>query len=169
MTWVSDIFSAIGPGTVGAAAAAAVYAGASATDKEARKEAKHDIAMFLIGFHTKFELSLISRHISHAFEIIFGPRHFSARCILRSILTTFVFSTVALAMIHLKHSPDIIGLAGSVSFTSNPRFNQWIGEGVIYTMLVGLACIIPDYLSLWKSRILLRWLHLKPKIWHLLV
>jgi hypothetical protein len=83
-----DISIGIGGGVSGAAMAAAIYAGAVAVDKKARNEAKQDIATFLRGLPRASQISLLVLHISHVFDIVFGPRQISFKCVFRFVLAT---------------------------------------------------------------------------------
>src|SRR5215471_8429199 len=102
MGLLDTVWSAIGPGAGGAALAAATYAGAAAVEKEARLVARQDIAKFLRGFGREFDISLVARHISDFFDIIFGTRHFSRKCIWRSIGLTLIFCFLTLLATVIK-------------------------------------------------------------------
>jgi len=158
MAWLTDVLSTIGTGLSGAAVATAIYAGAAAVNKDATKEAKHDIAQFIKGFRDALDISLIVRHISHIFEIIFGDKHLSKRCIFRSIFMTFLFFTIVFFII-LLNRPE--GLSREAA-RSIPGFQLLVGwqklstEILFYISIMCVISIIPDFLVLWKSRILLR-------------
>jgi len=107
MGLLDTVWSAIGPGAGGAALAAATYAGAAAVEKEARLVARQDIAKFLRGFGGDFNISLVAHHISDFFDIIFGKRHFSRRCISRSIGLTLMFFCLTLFVTIIK-IPDFV-------------------------------------------------------------
>src|ERR1700730_4236141 len=94
--FLHTIWAALGPGTVGAAIAGAIYKGAAAVEKDASLVAKQDIAKFLRSFGHEIDISLVARHISDIFEIIFGERHLSAKCLFRSILLTVLFCSIIL-------------------------------------------------------------------------
>jgi hypothetical protein len=178
MGLLDTVWSAIGPGASGAALAAATYAGAAAVEKEARLIARQDIAKFLRGFGGDFNISLVAHHISDFLDIIFGKRHFSRKCILRSIGLTLMFFCLTL-LVTIAKIPGFVNniiskvneqllaiaeakpdLAEQLRFIGSPEFRSFEIYGVFAALFV-LVIIISapvDYISRWKSRIILRYI-----------
>jgi hypothetical protein len=181
MGLLDTVWSAIGPGASGAALAAATYAGAAAVEKEARLVARQDIAKFLRGFGGDFNISLVAHHISDFFDIIFGERHFSAKCILRSIGLTLMFFCLTLLVTVIK-TPGFVNNVISIvneqlptsakqlpakQFPANqlpdladPEFRNFEFYAIFVALFVSIITIsVPvDYISLWKSRIILSYI-----------
>jgi hypothetical protein len=162
MALLEAISSALGPTAVGVTLAAAIYAGATSVEKEASATAKSDIARFLKGFRGTLDLSLVSRHILHFFEIILGKKHLSLKCIRRSMmLTTACCYAILLAFVSKRHSalektwstyfPDT-----NVAYNSNPLLFNFLWILTVIVMVFAITAPI-DYVSFWKSRILLKY------------
>jgi hypothetical protein len=155
MGWLAEIANGIGAGASGGAVAAAIYAGAVAVDKEARTEAKRDIASFLKGFTRGFEVSLLARHISHIFEIVFGERQLTGKCVSRSLIATLIFFFVSFAIVFLKRH-DWLNLVIDESGLRVISMPGWLAATFVFAVSAFMFSALPDYLSLWKSRALLR-------------
>jgi hypothetical protein len=179
MALLDTVWSAIGPGASGAALAAATYAGAAALEKEARLGAKQDIAKFLRSFGGDFNVSLVTSHISDFFDIIFGEKHFSAKCILRSIALTLIFCCLTLLFAIIKtrdfitnivldankKAPLLADQLPSLSkqlfeTLSDPEFRNLEIYIIFVALFVSVLAITApvDYISLWKSRAILRYI-----------
>jgi hypothetical protein len=104
----------------------------------------HDISTVLS--NTSWERTTRpSAIILHLFELIFGERHLSFRCIISSCVATVVFvSSAVLALGHFVHL-HLDWLVPIDPF-----------EGMLMAVLVLMTSFVPDYLSLWKARWLLR-------------
>jgi hypothetical protein len=149
MSNVSDLSSIIGFGTTGAATAAAIYAGAAAINKDASKTAKQDIAKFLRGWRGSFDVSLIAKHISQVFGIIFGDRQISIKCISRSVLASALFFSVVFVILEFEGMGPL----------APPMLVSLGREGAMQVIVILVAmsfCFIPDFISVWKSRLVLK-------------
>jgi hypothetical protein len=156
MGWLETISSVLGTGAGGATIAGAIYAGSIALENEMRADAKKDIATLINNTSIKPDPRITTSFILDAFGVIFGPYHFTKRCFSRSVMSTLCCAIVVLMMFYLKY-PDSIKYLWNVSFPKHPTYAI---EKVLVPALViffYLCCIIiPDYLSLYKGRIILQ-------------
>jgi hypothetical protein len=173
MAFFDTISTAIGSGTFGATLAAATYAGAAAIEKDASSVAKQDIAKFLKSFGDKLDISLVSSHISSVFDIIFGKKHWSKRCFIRSASLTLFFCVIVLLATLIKNANflDVLGhyLYKNYIQTRLAELKYYDMKDVYETNKIFLlpfviffsiiTAIVPvDYISLWKSRVVLRYI-----------
>jgi hypothetical protein len=170
MSWILDIIGAVGPGASGTALATAIYAGAVALNKDATPDAKHDISRFIRGFRDAFDVSLITRHLPQLFDRIYGKRHFSFRCVRRSLLTTFAFFSVTLTVAFTRRIDLIVGVVvqppySPASFLALPPWERWSAVVIVFYIMMCIFAIVPDYLALWKSRFLLHWSCHTRRVW----
>ena len=119
--------------------AVAIYSGAAAAEKEARKEALDDIAR-LVRDESLISHLQLGRGIYRLFRATFGEKHLSWKCITRSVMATVAFCLS-------------LGLQFSLStgVWLNSR-GDW-GTELLLAFSLGI-CL--DYVSLLKTRILLR-------------
>jgi hypothetical protein len=149
--WLAQISTALGVPTAGALLAGAVYVGSMRLEEQARPEALRDIAAFLKSEPRAVDLSLIAKSITHLFGIVFGPRHFSRHCLWRSFVASgLVVITIFLA-IHHKH-PAVMRTANDLVRKGTSPVDLAFAE--FYAFLI--LCVIPDYVSLGKGRLMLR-------------
>jgi hypothetical protein len=153
MSWVNDLSSGMGIPAGAATLAVAMYAACSAAEKAARPEALRDIGRMLRDslWSRSLRPSLI---IEQVFVWTFGDRHLSWKCIRRSATATVLFSIVAGLIFH------------SVVTDTLAEFRQQAGTtitmlGVTTGVFVALFsfCLLPDYIALWKTRLLIGMLH----------
>jgi hypothetical protein len=159
MTWLESISSSIGVATGGASLAGAIYLASTSLEKEARPEARQQIAAFLKSTHVQYNVGHAAELVRHLFLMTFGARHLSFRCIRRSIAGTILFVTSVSLLMFLKHRADL----NWPEYQPGTPTPLW--AIVIYELpsLVVLA-MIPDYLSLAKTRVILRWMVRKTRL-----
>jgi hypothetical protein len=168
MSFFDTISVAIGSGTFGATLAAATYAGAAAIEKDASSVAKQDIAKFLKSFGDKLDISLVSRHISSVFDIIFGKRHWSKKCFLRSAGLTIFFCVIVFLATLIKNANFLDVLQNYIDKrlaelkyydTKSVYETNKLFVALLAIFLTMITVTVPvDYISLWKSRIVLRYI-----------
>ena len=112
-----------------------VYAAFARLDADQSEENRKFVREWLLGM--KLDDRYWAEFFKDVFARVFGDRHFSVKCIRRSAL----FSISLCAVIFL------IGY-------------RWLGDGnpavyLLLTVIWTVSAIIADYLSLWKTRILL--------------
>jgi hypothetical protein len=143
MGWVETVTSLFGTSTAGGMMAVVIYAGAGRFEKDIRAEAKKDIARFINNTSISADSATISDFILHVFENIFTTRHWTISCIRRSVIASIIFLTSMLIIQFVKNSS-----------------NWWYKGDLEIYWLIGVAItfsvLVPDYLSLYKSRIILR-------------
>jgi hypothetical protein len=131
MTWLSDLASALGVPTGGAIAAAAIYYGSIAAEREARREALRDLARLLRGPGWD-----PTAGIQKLFVYTFGERHLSWLCLRRSIVASLTFIVS-------------FGLQFSLLTGEWPvRFIEYPSHTFRY-LLLAFGC---DYIALFKTR-----------------
>jgi hypothetical protein len=141
MSWLSD-FAPIFGGSV--TLAGAMYGACTAAEKAARPEALKDIGRILKD--PSWELSARpSAIIERVFVWTFGERHLSWKCIRRSSSASVFLFAIALGILYSKGSPHIFVVAHS-----DPGF--FLGMFILGIVIV----VFPDYISLWKVRVLFK-------------
>jgi hypothetical protein len=144
MSWVNDLASSLGIPAGAATLAVAMYGACAAAEKAARPEALHDIGRILND--SSWERSVHpSAIIERIFIWTFGERQLSWKCIWRSILGTFCITLLSFFFVG--------GLSEYVSL-DGPFFMTYLVFFMIFFGIILLG-IVPDYISLWKTRFLL--------------
>jgi len=151
MDWLAQISSVLGAPAGGALLATAIYLGSARLEEQVRPEALRDIATFLKSAPKSYDVSLVAKSIVHLFGIIFGPRHLSWRCFWRSFLASGAVVLTIFLVIHHKH-PEIMRTAHEATRKGASPAVLAFGEFVAFFIL----CVIPDYVSLGKGRLMLR-------------
>jgi hypothetical protein len=147
MSWIDLLSSALEVSAGSVAVSGAIYAGAMALDNEMRSEAKQQIAAFIKRENRLPSADIIIRFIHDSFRSLFGPTHFSRRCLLSSCLASIAFWVFFTALFFVKYQNYVVG-----SFSSELDSVENV-IGMILTF--PLISLLPDYLSLWKGRVLL--------------
>jgi len=165
MGWLESLSSTLGAGTGGATVAVAIYAGAVALEKEMRAEARDEIAGFIKNTQVRTDIATITGFVQATFELIFGRSHWTVKCFWRSAIATYCFLFSVLLILFLKYPQYVAGAIsaftesiGKVS-RSSPEGLRWIvvGVGLLILILMALTgpTAFPDYISLFKARLLL--------------
>jgi hypothetical protein len=146
MSWLTDLTPLFG-GSV--TLAGGMYGACVAAEKAARPEALRDIGRILKdpSWSRSVRASAI---IERLFNWTFGERHFSWKCISRSIEASILFMLV-LAMLITTHDFLQSGLLD----IDLPTFHDH-RQFIFNFGMIAAAGLIPDYLSLCKSRLLIR-------------
>ena len=136
-------------------------------------QARQNLTNFLRGFRYESYLGDLPIFVQEWFTLIFGRRHLSVRCIkmsaLLSVLSvlwsfgfTYLYNRQALIKI-VAATPQFI-TALSENLAKNPKFHDlarytdilggWWVSAFVMVLWIGW-CVIPDYLALLKTRIML--------------
>jgi hypothetical protein len=143
MSWVNDLASAFGLPAGAAAIAGAMYAACVAAEKNARPEALADIGRILRdpAWERSAQPSAI---IERVFKWTFGDRHASWRCVTRSMCATIIFVAAFIIMLFFTE--------GRYPFDKARNSQVIIVQGTFEVIFAGF---LPDYVALWKTRLLL--------------
>lgn len=145
MSWVNELVSELGIPLGAATIAGAIYTGCVAAEKAARPEALSEIRD-VISNTSWTKSAKPSTLVDRIFRLTFGERHFSWKCVRRSVLSTIVVN--AATGFYLYHS---LGYG----------WFEKAGETISYISFWILICVIlcgftADYLSLAKTRLIIR-------------
>jgi hypothetical protein len=149
MSLVNDLTSSLGiPGGF-ALLATAIFVGCKEVEKSASSHALIDITKKLkdTSWQGSLRPSLI---IEQMFVWTFGERHFSRKCIRRSMAASLVFM-LSLAIMSVAH-----GYAHSGRLDISVPTLEEHEPFVLNFVMAILGGLIPDYLALGKSRVLIR-------------
>jgi hypothetical protein len=145
MSWVNDLASGLGIPMGAATLAVAMYGACTAAEKAARPEALRDIGRVLNA--TSWSRSVRpSDIIERVFVWTFGDRQVSLRCIGATTLSTFIFSMLV---------SSIASVLGGNSPTYNFMIRSIQTSISIFVIMFVICGVLPDYVSLWKARLLL--------------
>jgi hypothetical protein len=158
MIGLESISSSIGVATGGATLAGAIFLASGSLEKGMRNEAKKQIAAFLQTAKVDYNVGHASELVRQLFLATFGNRHLSFLCIRRSITATIIFVSSISLLMYLKHSGDVQWPALSSGGKPIPHWVILLWLAIRAIPLVIVLGIIPDYLSLAKSRVILRWM-----------
>ena len=138
MTWLNDLASVLGLPAGAATRAAAMYAGCVAAEKVARPEALSDIGRFILDSNWTGVIRPRDL-IAKIFNLTFGDHHLSLKCFVRSALATCTLvSSITIAIFLFGRSNP-----------SDTHLFSWIYD-------LPLLGIVPDYIALLKTRVLLK-------------
>ncbi len=157
MTVPDFVSNVIGSGVGGGAIAGAIYASAVSIEKEARPEARNDVARFLRGFGVGSNVQLIARHISGWFEVLFGSRHFTLKCALRSLALTAAFCSASVFFVWIRQGDILTGLWNERLGPTRSGINPVFRELFVFALAMLVFSAVPDFLALWKSRAILKY------------
>jgi hypothetical protein len=143
MAWQNDLASVLGIPAGAATLAVAIYAACTAAEKAASQQALADIGRILK--NTTWERSVRpSAIIERVFVWTFGERQLSWKCVSRSI----VASAVVLSLVALMHRHEL----ASWSFGGTSSL-VWFDTALLLISFFA-ASVIPDYISIGKTRLL---------------
>jgi hypothetical protein len=166
MAWVNDLASSAGIPAGAATLAVAMYAACTAAEKAARPEALKDIGRILQdpSWSRSVRPSAI---IQRVFVWTFGERHLSWRCITRSVLASLLLiislTLTYYAIFGVKFA-FLYELVGTYDYQKSNVTESWFGStplSLLQTYIVSLGAglflmaLLPDYLSLAKTRLLI--------------
>jgi hypothetical protein len=148
-----------------------VYGPFEFLDGKISEEAREGLADFLKGHRYETYLGVLPALTQGAFDQVFGPRHFSAKCIkasialsLAALIFVFVFpilfsfnvfpalATGIEALLEKGRESPNDGIRQAAERLTNIPAYGLLGIGVLLWIC---WCLIPDYLSLLKARIVL--------------
>jgi hypothetical protein len=133
------------------------YGAFSALDLHLARDIKTRFSAYLLSGGYEAHTDRLALIIQNVFDQIFGPRHLTWKCFGRSTL----FSTGALlALLGFTFLYDPKGSMAILRLNVRNEFAETI---TIWLFLMwAFWCVIPDYLSLLKSRYVILWLSSKP-------
>jgi hypothetical protein len=164
MSWVNDLASGLGIPAGAATVAVGMFTACTAAETAARPEALHEIGRALKA--DSWERSARpSAIIERIFIWTFGERHLGWKCARRSALASVIFVITASLFYREQAGVLISTSATEISekwkplFESEPLWEVVVGLAAAVVVLFGMWLIIsaiPDYLSLWKTRLIMR-------------
>jgi hypothetical protein len=163
MSWPETISSVLGTATTGATVAVAIYTGSIWLENEMRSEAKMDIARLINNSEINPDSRTTSNFVLHAFETMFGSTHWSVKCLARSVIASCAFLLIISAFIFSKYSPYFLSLEFIRWFVFR-SMNYNVPESVWLLGAVIIAGFLPDYISLYKGRKILKRMTSDPTI-----
>lgn len=152
MSWVNDLASILGVPGGAATLAIAFYTACSAAEKSARPEALKEIGTILkepVGSQTNIV-------IDRTFRWTFGATHLSWKCVWRSAVCTAIFNAVLTVILHGPLKVPLTLINAEVIPLLHDAVGIMRAVGILATSAL-LFCFIPDYISLWKTRLTLHY------------
>jgi hypothetical protein len=123
-------------------------------EKVATESAKESAVQFTLNYKRSEKIESLGIFLGNSFDCVFGGKHLTWSCFLRSSVASFLCMFIV-AAIWVSIRPR----EASLLYKENGALNP-----LIFLMFYGLLLnIIPDYLSLLQTRIIIR--HLKLKKW----
>lgn len=138
MTWLSDLVSGFGVPAGAATIATAIYGASISAQRAARPAALREVGAFLREPASSIRPSAV---VGRIFRATFGERHLSFKCLIRSMLATIIFTNAIVLTIWLKRKNEY------TYYFNLTRELTWID-----LIFIG---IIPDYIALAKTRIII--------------
>jgi len=131
---------------------ATVYALFSVLDGHVRSSAKEDIALYLLTREKiSVKISTVSKFINYMFEVIFTKTQWSTKCFRRSCIVSGVLVIlIGASLTTTRNLWDVTLFA----FVQKPFISLLFTFFLI--ILFVLFSTIPDYLSIWKGRLIIR-------------
>ena len=146
MSLPTDIIQLFGPKSVPAIVAGSVLGVFELGERFASQRAKDALSKWLVSFDVR-KVGVLPEETRELFEGIFGERHFSLRCFFRSAafsLGAMTFITILRFAITPK---DVLFYVSGVEF---PRLEfAFLALWLVWSIII-------DYLSLFKTRVILR-------------
>ena len=117
---------------------------------------KNRLSAYLLSAKYENELQNLSEITFNIFNYLFGIKHFSWKCITRSI----IFSTISLVLIFsFSFLYDPIGFKDFIKI--NTRSANVTNITIVVSVIWFFWCLIPDYISLFKTRFIIS--YIQPK------
>ena len=153
MSWMTDLASGLGIPAGAATLAVAMYAACAAAEKAARPEALNDIGHILKDPSWSRSLSP-SAIVERVFIWTFGERHLSWKCVHRSATATLLFAIIAGFVFNSAVTDTITGFRKEADSTA-----AGIGVAIGAFATLFFFGLLPDYIALWKTRVLMGLMH----------
>ncbi len=152
---------------------AAVYGAFHFMEQRASPEIRSDLTRFLKDRSYEPYLGRLPNLVQTTFNGLFGKKHISKKCVAMSFLIsilsvlitlsfTFIYNHEAVSDIILNYSKALNSLIGLLNKSENYKnigyYLEHLGQSGLWTIVVLtwlFWCLIPDYLSLLKTRIIL--------------
>jgi hypothetical protein len=141
MAWFGDLASELGVPAGAVTIAVATYAASVAAQRAARPSALADVSHLL-----RLPIPLVqpSAIVEKIFRSTFGDKHFSVKCFVRSVAATSIFVGAIVLALCLERKDYI-----------SKFLMEFFNQHTIYLDVLLLG-ILPDYIALAKTRILIR-------------
>lgn len=94
------------------------------------------------------------------FDSVFGEHHFSWRCIWRSCFASLAGLSVLMLLWMAFQLDEVVAFFGQVLFFGEGWFPEW--PGLLMVLLLVMLNLLPDYISLLETRLILLWMSQKP-------
>jgi hypothetical protein len=160
MSWVNDLFGSFGNSGAAVTVALRIYSGCVAAEKVADKDAVSAISRMLKCTSFEDEADVAST-ANLLFLWTFGNRYLSWKCIRRSILLSTIFLMALLILFYAK--TEVVVRSGFAAAKQNLGDYGEDPIAVNLSVTIGLfgyfiiQTLIPDYVALLKTRLLLRY------------
>jgi hypothetical protein len=158
MADVSDVITTIVTSLPGQFVSAGVIAGIvwkgfDMAESILNDDTKLEIAIWLLGFKTAEKVKSWPETFVRVFDRVFGTKHLSWKCFWRSAVASVVTATIVYLALLGKTSSTLFTVfgAGVAIFLNRVAVPTW-AAWVIFSLIFN---IVPDYLSLLKTRRLL--------------
>jgi hypothetical protein len=153
MSLFSELHALLGPGSVPVVSAGCVYGVFAAGEKMMSERARDALSQWLLSFEIR-KVAALPGVAQELFNRVFGARHFSIKCFVRSVLFS-VGATVILTLLVFLISPQRV-----VDNVATYRANFMEGGSGYYLWAAPFLWlpwnILIDYFSLLKTRVVLR-------------
>jgi hypothetical protein len=158
MALPEQVLSLLGVSGTGVALATGIYIGAGQIENEMHPQAKKEMALFLKTRSLSHHWKIYHNLIRTVFALLFGERHLSLKCFMRSSAMTLFYIAAISVLFYFKNGTIFPNL-----FAAFVEPNPANPKGTTDYLLIPLAIlvftmlfsIIPDYVSLAKGRAIL--------------
>jgi hypothetical protein len=149
---LSDIIQFVGTGSVPVVVAGTVLGVFELGEKLASQRAKDALSKWLLTFDVR-KAGALPDGTREIFERIFGERHFSLKCFIRSVAFSLGAMVFIILLGLLVHPHEFLGLITSLD--KPPSDSATFGFWLLLTLWVPWSILL-DYFSLFKTRLILR-------------
>ena len=115
-------------------------------DQYIRDSAREEFGRYLSSGRLADQIIWLPDGTNQLFEHVFGPKHWTLNCFWRSV-TFSIVTILALSILRAIHSEDLRSDVATANFAYLTLLAMW----------VLVACLV-DYISLFKTRLILRWI-----------
>ena len=159
MSLPTDIIQLFGTGSVPAIVAGSVLGLFELGERFASQRAKDALSKWLLTFDVQ-KAKALPDGTQEIFERIFGERHFSWKCFVRSAafsLGAMAFISILMFLVYPKEFSKLIALLGRPQLPNLDQFPKDFVRYVLGTFFVSwfLWSVLIDYVSLFKTRAVL--------------
>ncbi len=119
------------------------------------KHSKQSLHRWLVNYQGKAVTVRWSVILTQLFDSLFGKKHLSFRCFFRSSIASLIV-IFFLLLVTISRNPQLLGFITSTVKAGMHTRVKWLYVSWF------LATLIPDYISLLKTRLLLAWMRKVP-------